>query len=197
MKAPDWSEWNYIPEVEVWQAVALSMNLEPNALRRNTDTPLLGFGSFFKEGTFLNIPMESEFDKRIRLVLANLVEEKVFSKVVINRIELRQSKLNLSEFVNWILKDKIFKNIPKKLRIIAIKSRNLVDKNKSQNCEEVIKKDKKTEGQNVKWTSERVEALQIEHNKLKLKNYRAPTKALAEKYGISCTRIRTLLRKNK
>lgn len=119
MKAPDWSEWNYIPEVEVWQAVALSMNLEPNALRRNTDTPLLGFGSFFKEGTFLNIKMELEFEKRIRLLLSNLVDKTKFPQGVINNYENRCSKVNLIEFSVWARTVECFRNIPNEILNIA------------------------------------------------------------------------------
>ena len=86
MKKPDWSEWSLMPKVEVWQAVALSMDLEPHDLRRDINSELLGFGGFFKQGTFLNHRAESAFEKRIRMVVANLKEQAIFPQTVINRI---------------------------------------------------------------------------------------------------------------
>ena len=101
MKKPDWSEWSLMPKVEVWQAVALSMNLEPHDLRRDVHTPFLGFGSFFKPGSFSNLNTEREFEKRLRILEANLEDSAKFPNAVINR-EFRLSILALPEFSAWV-----------------------------------------------------------------------------------------------
>jgi len=101
MKNPDWSEWSLMPKVEVWQAVALSMNLEPHDLRRDAHTPLLGFGSFFKQGSFASPAIEREFEKRLRILEANLENSEQFPDAVVNYGELRLSIVALPEFSAW------------------------------------------------------------------------------------------------
>ncbi len=161
MKAPDWSEWNYIPEVEVWQAVALSMNLEPNALRRNTDTPLLGFGSFFKEGTFLNIKMELEFEKRIRLLLSNLVDKTKFPQGVINNYENRCSKVNLIEFSVWGRTVECFRNIPNEILDIAKISETITQSLKDDDSKKMGLNSDLSKQENAKLTELELEARKI------------------------------------
>ena len=100
MKKPDWSEWSLAPKVEVWQAVALSMDLEPHDLHMDVHTPLLGFGSFFKPNSFPSSAKEREFEKRLRILEANLEDSAKFPNVVINR-ELRLSIVALPEFSAW------------------------------------------------------------------------------------------------
>lgn len=101
MKTPDWSEWGLMPKVELWQAVALSMNLEPHALRKDVHTPLLGFGSFFKPNSFPSSAIEREFEKRLRILGANLEYSKQFSDAIVNYGELRLSIVALPEFSAW------------------------------------------------------------------------------------------------
>ncbi|NBQ54468.1 MAG: hypothetical protein EBU49_12955, partial [Proteobacteria bacterium] len=100
MKKPDWSEWSLMPKVEVWQAVALSMDLEAHDLHMDVHTPLLGFGSFFKPNSFPSSAKEREFEKRLRILEANLEDSAKFPNVVINR-ELRLSIVALPEFSAW------------------------------------------------------------------------------------------------
>ena len=101
MKNPDWGEWSLMPKVELWSAVALSMNLEPHDLRRDVQTPLLGFGSFFKPGSFSNLDAEREFEKRLRILDANLKDSEKFPNAVINYREIRLSVVALNEFSAW------------------------------------------------------------------------------------------------
>ena len=100
MKKPDWNEWSLMPRVELWQAVALSMDLEPHDLHRDVHTPLLGFGSFFKPNSFPSSAVEREFEKRLRILEANLEDSAKFPDAVINR-ELRRSIVELPEFSAW------------------------------------------------------------------------------------------------
>ena len=100
MKKPDWNEWSLMPRVELWQAVALSMDLEPHDLHRDVHTPLLGFGSFFKPNSFPSSIIEREFEKRLRILEANIEDSAKFPDAVING-ELRRSIVELPEFSVW------------------------------------------------------------------------------------------------
>ena len=101
MKKPDWSEWNWIPRVKAWQAVALSIDLDPNNLREDVHTQLIGFGSFFKQGSFPSRAIEQEFEKRLRILEANLTNSGTFRDVVVNYGETRISIVALAEFSAW------------------------------------------------------------------------------------------------
>jgi len=100
MKKPDWSEWSLMSKVELWQAVALSMDLEPHDLHRDVHTPLLGFGSFFVPNSFPSSAIEREFEKRLRILEANIEDSAKFPDAVING-ELRRSIVELPEFSAW------------------------------------------------------------------------------------------------
>ena len=128
MKTPDWSEWGLMPKVELWQAVALSMNLEPHDLRRDINSELLGFGGFFKQGTFLNHRAESAFEKRIRMVVANLKEQAIFPQTVINHREVRSSKVSLAEFTAWASSSRVGWKIPQELAALAKETSNLTSR---------------------------------------------------------------------
>lgn len=62
--APDWDTWLQIPKCELWEAVALSCDLEPDRLRLN--------GDFYPD--FAYTPHSSEFKKRLKITCANLDE---------------------------------------------------------------------------------------------------------------------------
>jgi len=117
MKKPDWSEWSLMPKVEVWQAVALSMDLEPHDLHRDMHTPLLGFGSFFKPNSFPSSFIEREFEKRLRILEANIVDSAKFPDAIISR-ELRLSIVALLEFsafaasVGWEMPEELATKSP-------------------------------------------------------------------------------------
>lgn len=65
---PDWTEWRHIPEVEDWQAVALSLNIEPKGILRS---PLPSLGEFVPD-TFPSPTLGAEFAKRLRIVRAQV-----------------------------------------------------------------------------------------------------------------------------
>jgi len=76
------------------------MDLEPHDLHRDVHTPLLGFGSFFKPNSFPSSAIEREFEKRLRILEANIEDSAKFPDAVING-ELRRSIVELSEFSAW------------------------------------------------------------------------------------------------
>ena len=50
IQTPDWSEWLNVPRVTVWQACALSVDIEPHSMRANKDGWMAAEGApFFGE----------------------------------------------------------------------------------------------------------------------------------------------------
>ncbi len=67
---PDWEMWLDIPEVKLWQACALSLNIEPDSIAPSNDGMGMGMGgeSFFRSEKFLRQEIWDKFNKRCRLL---------------------------------------------------------------------------------------------------------------------------------
>ncbi|WP_232341786.1 hypothetical protein [Burkholderia pseudomallei] len=68
-RPPRWDDWRLMPELEVWQAVALSLDIEPDEVRFNRDA-WMGAEFPFDEG--------DDFTRRLRITLANLSDRTRF-----------------------------------------------------------------------------------------------------------------------
>lgn len=95
MSKPDWKFWPSRPWVKAWEAVALSLNIEPRSLEEDplsfmADT---GGGPFFLKRDFPNPEVKAEFDKRLRLAIARSPNPE-FSGF---------DDVNLAEFSAWSL----------------------------------------------------------------------------------------------
>lgn len=77
-KAPDWTYWPASRKVWQWQAVALSLNIDPESLRHSPDG--------FVAESFPSAEVEAAFKKRLDL-LANCI--------------LGKSMMSLSKFTEW------------------------------------------------------------------------------------------------
>jgi len=116
---PDWSEWRYIPKVEVWQACALSLNLDPHSLekrryeRMSESSPV----PYFEDSSFPSKTIRDEFNKRRRMLIANLPNNPAFS--FRNILANGCSNVALAEFTTWALS--IGWNIPPELAAMAQK----------------------------------------------------------------------------
>ena len=72
MSKPDWKFWPATPWVKAWEAVALSLDVEPRSLEEDplsfmADT---GGGPFFLKRCFPGMQVKGEFDRRLRLLIA-------------------------------------------------------------------------------------------------------------------------------
>jgi hypothetical protein len=67
MNNPDWKFWDAYGEVEIWQAVALSLNLDPDELTQQQIRRINGYSSYWCDFTGEQ-DVEKEIDKRQRLV---------------------------------------------------------------------------------------------------------------------------------
>ncbi len=83
-KIPDWKFWPDMPKVQLWQACALSLNLDPDSLTFSNDG--MGGASYIKMQSFPNEEAWEKFNKRLRLLEAKMRESRV---------------VPLADFVKW------------------------------------------------------------------------------------------------
>jgi hypothetical protein len=101
IQTPDWSEWLSLPRVKVWQACALSLDIEPNAMNASAHGWMAPEGApFFDEENFPSQEVMKEFEKRARVLLANMATDS-FSAPVLNMASPKLHQLRLDEFVRW------------------------------------------------------------------------------------------------
>jgi hypothetical protein len=119
MQKPDWKFWSAMPEVELWQAVALSLDLDPDAI----DPDSIGYESqqLDKHGWRGDTPLPKEtlveFSKRLRLLYGNLVSKGSFSRFEKEFFDPHLSKVRLNEFAVWCFQKDI--QIPTALFVIG------------------------------------------------------------------------------
>lgn len=64
-RAADWSEWRFAETAKTWEAVALSMNIDPQRVRHNGDRWAAGPDAIFTDEG-------GDFDKRLRMAVRAL-----------------------------------------------------------------------------------------------------------------------------
>lgn len=109
MSKPDWNLWPAMPWVKAWEAVALSLDIEPKSLEQDplslmADT---GGGPFFLKGSFPSRQIKDEFDQRLRLLKAHYTNPD-FSSF---------DDVNLAEFSAWSLSSRW--SIPPEIAALA------------------------------------------------------------------------------
>ena len=101
---PDWSLWGNLPEVELWQACALSLNIEPDGMRFSRNAWMAGPGDhppIFERETFRDATQQAEFGKRLRLVIAHRPNRTHFSPGTIHMSQSHRHGVRLPEFAAW------------------------------------------------------------------------------------------------
>lgn len=93
---PDWSEWRLIPLAELWQAVALSLDCEPNKLQFDDTRD----GAPGLNQAVHGESLAAEFAKRLRLLQANLTGGH-FSRGAFNTESPHRHQILLAEFAAW------------------------------------------------------------------------------------------------
>jgi hypothetical protein len=103
MTTPNWREWEHTPEVRVWQACALSLNIEPNSMTRSRNGWMRapGNGPFFEDESFPSDAVKAEFGLRQRVLLANLSKRELFSPGILSTNTPGNCGVRLPEFAAW------------------------------------------------------------------------------------------------
>ena len=106
-REPKWSTWDLLPKVELWEAVALSFNIDPHQIKRNPHQWLVGHQPIFNEG--------KDFDDRLRIIKANIGNHELLK----GRQDCTLRSINLVIFAKWATT--IGWEIPPKLESIGHK----------------------------------------------------------------------------
>lgn len=110
-RQPRWKKWRLMPEVDIWQAVALSLNIEPDKVRTNNHA-WMGAKFPFDEG--------DEFDDRLNIILANSSNRTHFPTPC--RLNMGGGYLcgvRLSEFASWAVGIAKWENLPAEILELA------------------------------------------------------------------------------
>lgn len=99
----DWDFWRNMPNVMLWQACALSLNLNPDSLKRSGQGWMAGVGSgpYFDSRSFPNSGIEKSLHKRRELLRANITSQAHFSPGRIDMNTPDNWSVKLIEFVAW------------------------------------------------------------------------------------------------
>jgi hypothetical protein len=126
IQTPDWSEWLSVPRVKVWQACALSLDIEPNGMNASAHGWMAPEGApFFDEENFPSPEVMKDFEKRARVLLANIANDS-FSAPVLNMASPKLDQLRLDEFVRWAV-SKVTWTIPEPLKGLLPADHDLPD----------------------------------------------------------------------
>ena len=105
----DWSEWAHARELRVWEAVAVSLNIEPTKVRLQNHSWMAGRGAFGTEEG-------AEFDKRLRMAIRALDHELKLASIVMG--EPARCGVYLAQFAAWV-RDVVLWEVPSELVELA------------------------------------------------------------------------------
>ena len=113
ISTPDWGFWQDMPKVELWQACALSLNLNPDSISPHYDgMGMMGSGlPSFRYENFPSAETWEEFEKRLRLAEANIHPQNAFCP----------NPISLSDFVRFVLNLSNPWDMPPELVVLAHK----------------------------------------------------------------------------
>lgn len=101
---PNWKEWNHTPSVQVWEACALSLDIDPHSL---------------ESAGFPSEDSKAEFELRQRVLLANLANRTFFSPSFLNMHSPARCGVVLSEFAAWAVSVMKLEGLPPELVALA------------------------------------------------------------------------------
>lgn len=107
-RKPNWSKWRHMLDVKVWQAVALSLDIDPDKLQRNPHAWMSGAPGFL-EGR--------EFADRLDVVCANIGSGRALTPVAYPSEHKASWPVQMREFVAWCMS--IDWPIPDELRALV------------------------------------------------------------------------------
>lgn len=117
MKKPNWREWRHIEEVRLWQAVALSMNMDPHSVTRSRYEWMAG-EPLFEDANFQDDDESEEFHLRLRLLIANK-KAPAFTPSTLSMESPLFHGVLLREFASWASEVMQWPNLPPELTSLA------------------------------------------------------------------------------
>lgn len=93
-RKPNWKKWNLIEDAEVWKVIALSLDIDPDKIKRNRSDWMSGGEYVNHEG--------NEFKDRLDVIKANYTKIDSSPKAV-NMNGIAYCHINISKFTNWAI----------------------------------------------------------------------------------------------
>ena len=114
-RPPDWEYWSRMAAVELWQAIALTLNREPRAWRGRFNVPGTGFGGI------ATILFGAEATDRIIIAQSNLGGPAPTLRARGSPRDRRTARVDLHEFAVWAVSVVKFDGLP--LEFVALAHR--------------------------------------------------------------------------
>ncbi len=101
MNKPNWDKWSLMPEVELWEAAALSLDIDPDEVGTGSDSD----GNVYMDIKDAFNGMSKSFIDRLEIIERS-------AGITLNPVSKSpwmtwKSKVPLSEFVSWCVKNKL------------------------------------------------------------------------------------------
>ena len=100
-RKPNWKKWSLMPDAQIWEVVALSLNIDPSKVKHNPHSWMLGSGEkLFTES--------QQFNDRIDIIKRNL-NQSILKITELNLVDSVKVKVTIASFalfaqkVNWKL----------------------------------------------------------------------------------------------
>ena len=102
---PDWRFWTKIKAVKVWQAIVLSLDIDPDGMKHNPNAWMAGPGGdpIFESRSFPSDATKIEYDKRLRLLKPEIANTDCFYLFRIVQGSRANCEIYLRDFVKWAL----------------------------------------------------------------------------------------------
>ena len=155
-RPPNWGKWRLIPNPELWQCIALSLNIDPDKVRR---------GSIYRMAGDRIFDESQEFKDRMDVALANLSSTGSLHPKSMAMGSPSHWTLSLRQFAAWVRQ--IGRNVPPELLTMADehdlgKQRTPTSAEGNAIVEPRAHNKRETEARNRKW-QERIAALARDH----------------------------------
>jgi hypothetical protein len=94
----DWDFWRTMPEVKVWQAIALSLGIDPDRMDQSRDYGRLAPA----DADVANARMRTEFAGRLQLLVAALPDPEHFTKGLVSSDTPANHRVQLKQVAAWL-----------------------------------------------------------------------------------------------
>lgn len=106
---PHWAKWKHMPEVELWEACALALNIAPDSMRRSPNDWMVSGADIFLPESFPSDDVAKEFKNLMEVAKAN-------------KQQTIHLKISLPEFAAWcatVVRDLTGRDIPPELAALT------------------------------------------------------------------------------
>ena len=118
---PDWDFWCAMPRAQVWQVVALSMDIEPEQVPWNPHGWMGAESPHIDDERFRirRLGDPGIFRKRVKLLVASLFNRDLFTPGALVIGTPHRADVGMAEFARWALSTPYFNPLPERLQSLG------------------------------------------------------------------------------